>query len=244
MLKASWICGTIKFTRMARLWMEPVYQDLKYCLMAEFDCTKNGDGILVMVQLENPYWRKKYNRYIIMKTRCAFLTILCLFLWLHGQAQTNPILSGSTKFKVKFIFGTCSGTFDAPNGKVQFKESELDKSYFDLKVPVESFNTSISRRDKDMKSDAYFNVAKYPDIHFKSTKVYKKGDAFETIGMMKIKDVSKEVILPFTAEKQSDGSTLLKSNFTINRLDYKVGEKSKKMKEEVELEMTLQLGSI
>lgn len=179
-----------------------------------------------------------------MKTRFTLLTFLCLFLFTHGQAQNNPILSGSTKFGVKFIFGTCNGTFDPPSGKVQFKESDLDKAYFDLKVPVESFNTRISRRDKDMKSADYFDVAKYPYIHFKSTKVYKKGNAYETVGMMTIKDVSKEVILPFTAEKQSDGSMLLKSNFMINRLDYKVGEKSKKMKEEVQLEMTLQIGAI
>jgi polyisoprenoid-binding protein YceI len=179
-----------------------------------------------------------------MKTRFVLLTLIYMFVCLGVQAQNNPILSGSTKFKVKFIFGTCKGTFDPPSGKVQFKESELEKAFFDLKVPVESFDTNLERRDKDMKSAAYFNVEKYPDIHFKSTKVYKKGEVYEAVGMMHIKDVSKEVVLPFTAEKQSDGSTLLKSNFMINRLDYKVGEKSKKMKEEVELEMTLQIGAI
>ena len=82
-----------------------------------------------------------------------------------------------------------------------------------------------------MKSDKYFWVEKYPDIHFKSSKVEKKGDKYQATGTLTMRDVSRTVTLPFDAKKNSDGSYALTSSFDINRLDYKIGEKDWKLKD-------------
>ena len=88
-----------------------------------------------------------------------------------------------------------------------------------------------------MKSEKYFYVSKYPDIHFKSNKVEKKGGNYEATGSMTIRDVSKTVTLPFEAKKNADGTYALSSTFEINRLEYKLGEKDFKLKDIVTVDL-------
>ncbi len=76
-----------------------------------------------------------------------------------------------------------------------------------------------------------------PNIHFKSSKVEKKGDQYQAIGTLTIRDVSKTVTLPFDAKKNADGSYAISSTFDINRLDYKVGESNWKLKDVVTVTM-------
>ena len=170
-----------------------------------------------------------------------FIKILFLFILISvtetGYSQTSKVISGSTDFRVKFIFGTCHGTFDAPKGSAVFDDKNPAKASFNLTITANTFKTGNNTRDKDMKSEKYFYVSKYPDIHFKSTKVEKKDGKYQATGSMTIRDISKTVTLPFEAKKNADGSYVLSSTFEINRLDYKLGEKDFKLKDIVTVDL-------
>lgn len=167
-----------------------------------------------------------------------FAWIFCLTLiGFNTWAQTNHISSGSTKFSVKFVLGTCNGTFDGPKGSAIFNEEKPASSSFDLTVAAASFKTNNNSRDKDMKSEKYFFVTKYPEIKFKSTKVEKSGNGYQATGTLTIREVSKTVTLPFQAKKNTDSSYNLSSKFEVNRLDYHVGEKDWKLKDVVTVEL-------
>lgn len=146
-------------------------------------------------------------------------------------AQQSQMVSSSTNFSVKFILGTCKGSFEGPTGKILFNEKNPESSSFDLSIDVNSFNTNNNTRDKDMKSDKYFHVSKYPKIRFKSSKVEKKGDKYQTTGTLTMKDISKTVTLPFEANTNADGTISLSSTFEVNRLDYNIGAKDWKLKD-------------
>ena len=62
-----------------------------------------------------------------MRLQLTLWIILAVFT---GQvsAQTSKIVSGSTKFSVKFILGTCNGTFDAPRGEAIFNEKNPENA--------------------------------------------------------------------------------------------------------------------
>ena len=58
-------------------------------------------------------------------------------------------------------------------------------------------DTDNHDRDADLRSDTYFDVAKYPSITFRSTKVVTKGpDDFDVTGDLTIKNVTKPVTIP------------------------------------------------
>ena len=163
----------------------------------------------------------------------SFVFILGLLAFVQSPAQTSKVISGSTDFSVKFILGTCNGTFDAPKGAAIFNPDNLSASALNLTIPANTFKTNSDKRDKDMKSDSYFNVVKYPDIHFKSSKIEKTGSKYQAIGTLTIKDVSKTITLPFEAKKNAEGSYAISSTFDINRLDYKIGKSDWKLKDVV-----------
>jgi polyisoprenoid-binding protein YceI len=163
----------------------------------------------------------------------SFVLVLALLAFVQCPAQTSKVVSGSTDFSVKFILGTCNGKFDAPKGGAIFDPDHLNASAFNLTIAANTFKTNSDKRDKDMKSDSYFNVAKYPDIRFKSSQIEKKGTNYQAIGTLTIKDISKTVTLPFEAKKNGDGSYALSSTFDINRLDYNIGKSDWKLKDVV-----------
>jgi polyisoprenoid-binding protein YceI len=153
------------------------------------------------------------------------------------HAQTTAIVSGTTDFSIRFVLGTCNGTFDGPKGEARFDEKHTEDASFDITVPAASFKTNNNSRDKDLKSEKYFYVTKYPNIHFKSSKVERKDGKYLATGTLSIRDVARKVMLPFEAKKNNDGSYNLSSTFDINRLDYKVGEKDWKLKEVVTVKL-------
>jgi polyisoprenoid-binding protein YceI len=162
-----------------------------------------------------------------------FYTLILLLCASQVWSQTAKIVSGSTNFSVKFILGTCEGTFDAPKGIAVFDEKNVQAASFDITVVAGSFKTNNNSRDKDMKSEKYFFVEKYPEIHFKSSKVEKQNGGYQATGKLTMRDVTKTVTLPFEAKKNADGTYALSSAFQVNRIDYNIGEKDWKLKDVV-----------
>lgn len=173
-----------------------------------------------------------------MRNRLQIITLFFAFIGSNmAFAQTSKVVSGSTSFKVKYVLGTCDGTFDAPKGEAVFNENSPQNASFNIDIAANSFKTGNNSRDKDMKSDKYFYVEKHPNINFKSTKVEKKNGKYEAIGKLTIRDVTKTVTLPFEAKKNADGSYTLSSTFEVKRLDYKVGTKDWKLKDVVTVDL-------
>ncbi|MCF0039146.1 YceI family protein [Dyadobacter fanqingshengii] len=173
-----------------------------------------------------------------MRNRLQIITFFFAFIGPNmAFGQTSKVVSGSTNFKVKYVLGTCDGTFDAPKGEAVFNENSPQNASFNIDIAANSFKTGNNSRDKDMKSDKYFYVEKHPNINFKSTKVEKKNGKYEATGKLTIRDVTKTVTLPFEAKKNADGSYAVSSTFEVNRLDYKVGTKDWKLKDVVTVDM-------
>ena len=79
-------------------------------------------------------------------------------------------------------------------------------------------------RDNHLRSEDYFDVKNYPRIHFVSSRITpaKKAGTFFVSGNLTIKETTKEISFPFTAQPQADGF-LFNGEFKINRRDFKVG---------------------
>jgi polyisoprenoid-binding protein YceI len=99
----------------------------------------------------------------------------------------------------------------------------------EMTADATSIDTGNDIRDNDLKSDKYFNVAKYPTITFKSTS-FKKIDAtsYKVSGNLTIKGVTKPVVLDVLA--RTGVHPMNKKNIAgfritgkINRKDFSVG---------------------
>ncbi len=121
-------------------------------------------------------------------------------------------------FQVKFISENPEGVFSSMTGDISFEETNLARSFFNMKVDVKSINTGQGMLNIQAASDQWFDAEVYPHILFKSRNFVKVGNEFEVTGMLTIKDVTKEITFPFKFE-----NNVFTGVFEVDRLEYNVG---------------------
>jgi polyisoprenoid-binding protein YceI len=111
-------------------------------------------------------------------------------------------------------------------GQIEFDEKDLANSSFDFKIDVRTISTGNGMMNKKAQTPEWFDAVKYPYAKFKSTKVEKKeGSAYNIIGNLTIKGITKTVTVPANYTKSGNKITF-KGAFNVNRIDFKVGKKS------------------
>ncbi len=115
-----------------------------------------------------------------------------------AQTQTwylDPNHSAA-QFSVRHMgISTVRGTFTRTAGVV-VDSPDLSKASVDVTIDASSVDTRVEMRDKDLRSDNFFDVAKYPNITFKSKKAEAAGSGkLKVTGDLTIHGVTREVVL-------------------------------------------------
>lgn len=194
----------------------------------------------------------------IMKTIASLLmaAVLIPALSAFGPVEapswkTDPSHS-SVSFNVNHFLVPVEGRFNTFESEVRFAEDNLLNSSAEFTIDVASVDTRDAKRDKHLQSGDFFNAKKFPKMHFKSTKFEKKDGQLYVHGKLTIKDVTKDVSIPFKilGEMQHPmKKNMLVSGIqletTINRTDYEVGTGSwaatMVVGDEVDIKVTLEL---
>ena len=120
------------------------------------------------------------------------------------------------------------GFFRDFTGMVNFDAKDISKSTVEFTAKSTSVDTGVAARDNHLRTKDFFEVDKYPEITFKSTKVEKKGKAWLVIGDFTMKGVTKSITFPFQivgwlpADERSAGKMGISAETTINRRDFGV----------------------
>jgi polyisoprenoid-binding protein YceI len=150
------------------------------------------------------------------------------------NSSINWTISENYEIKFSSATGNPEGIFKTITGDIQFDDNDLASSKCDLTIDVNSINTGNGMKNKHAKSKKWFDADNYPNIEFKSAKFSKTETGFTVTGMMKMHGVEKEMTLPFTLS-----NNVFKSTFSINRIDFKIGEPMKKVSDEIKLEVSI-----
>ncbi len=166
------------------------------------------------------------------------LTVVLLVLFLAGFASGEEQKwkidknHSSIYFDVRHTYVTVRGMFKGFRGNIQFDPENKDAGRVEFEVDTASIDTNIVKRDNHLRSGDFFNASKYPLMTFKSKNVKHVSDnQYIVEGDLTIKDVTREVAVPFTyfgirdnPLKKGEQVAGFEGEFTINRLDYNVGD--------------------
>ncbi len=132
-------------------------------------------------------------------------------------------------FKVKHMgLVEVPGFFRDFTGEVNFDSKDVSKSKVTFKAMTTSVDTGVPGRDKHLRTADFFEVEKYPELTFQSTKVQKKGKGWIVIGDLTMKGVTKSVTIPFEiagwlpASERGGMKMGIAGETTINRRDFGV----------------------
>lgn len=130
-------------------------------------------------------------------------------------------------FQVRHMMSKVSGKFDDFSGKINADRAKPSASSVEFTIKAASINTGNADRDKDLRSANFFDVEKFPEITFKSSKIVpsKKKDVYEVTGDLTIHGVTKHVTLPvefngFGKDPWGGERAGFSLTTTINRKDY------------------------
>jgi polyisoprenoid-binding protein YceI len=135
---------------------------------------------------------------------------------------SHSVIGFSIKhFEISFV----RGRFKDFASSIHYDASDVTKSTVEFTAKVESIDTGVGGRDNHLRSADFFDVAKFPEMTFKSTKVEKKGKGYVMHGDFTLKGVTKPISFPFNvlgAVKDNRGNVRfgVAAETKINRRDY------------------------
>jgi len=160
-------------------------------------------------------------------TRITALALAIAPALAFGQVATWNIDGSHTRtgFSVKhLVISDVKGEFAKTEGKARIDEADLSKSSIEVTIDAASVDTRDAKRDNHLRSADFFDVAKFPTISFKSTKIEAGKDGALTVtGDLNMHGVTKPVTLEGSITKAITdpwGNTRRGASFT-GKLDRK-----------------------
>lgn len=169
------------------------------------------------------------KRIIVLATIVA---ALCSFT----LANLKPVDSeNAVTFVIKNVGINTKGSLNGLKGSIKWDAANPAASQISVTVDAATVSTNIDARDRHLKEEEYFNVAKYPTLSFNSTAV----SATTVTGNLTIKGVTKSITFPITVTPSGKGY-MFEGNFNINRRDFGVGGNSFVLSDDVKVTLKVQ----
>jgi polyisoprenoid-binding protein YceI len=163
----------------------------------------------------------------------AIVTTSALSLALSAAAQTSTWTidpnHSTAQFTVRHLgISNVSGDFTKVSGTVVLNDKDITQSQVNATIDVNSVDTRVADRDKDLRSPNFFDAEKYPTIEFKSKRIVNDGGKLQLVGDLTLHGTTREVTLDVDGPtpELSDPWGNLRRGFsaatTINRKDFGV----------------------
>ena len=123
------------------------------------------------------------------------------------------------------------GVFETFEAEIRFDPQALDRSRVAVTIDIASVNSESKDRDDTIRSASLFDVATWPSARFEAEGFTLNGGGdYEASGRLTMRDVTQDVVLPFTLEVAPDPDqpgrlrAVAKGELKVQRLDYGIGQ--------------------
>jgi polyisoprenoid-binding protein YceI len=93
------------------------------------------------------------------------------------------------------VISKVHGRFAKWSGAIALDAQDLTKSSVEVRVDAASIDTQVADRDTHLKSPDFLDVARYPELTFRSKKIEKAAGGYRVTGDLTLHGVTKEVTL-------------------------------------------------
>ncbi len=156
---------------------------------------------------------------------CLLLFLAVFMIPATAQAAEWTVEKENTRigFAVDFGGNTLDVTFSEYDLTIVFDASDLEAASVELVIDTTSAAAGLGDVDRAITAPKWFSSELFPSARFTSS-VFRALDdgSFEMDGTLLVRDVSREITIPFTLETD-DTSATAKGELKMLRVDYDLG---------------------
>jgi len=130
-------------------------------------------------------------------------------------------------FQVRHMMSKVSGKFSDFSGKINIDRAKPSASSVEFNIKAASVDTGVADRDNHLRTAEFFDVARCPELTFKSTSIVptKKKDVYDVTGDLTMRCVTKHITIPvefngFGKDPWGNERAGFSLTTTVNRKDY------------------------
>jgi len=153
--------------------------------------------------------------------------LAAMLLAASGGAMAEGVLIDKSEIRIvsKAQGASVEGRFRRWKANVDFRPSDLAKSKVNLEIELGSIDLASEATEAETRRAAWFDTAKFPVATFTSTAIRALGgDRYEIAGALAMKGVTKDIVVPVALRKDAGGNSVAEGQFTLKRLEFKIGE--------------------
>lgn len=159
---------------------------------------------------------------------------------LGAQVPLWRVDTAEVAFEIRNAGLPVHGSFDRVEARVCFDPMRPEASSLSGTIGPGTIRTGIDMRDHHLQRRGWFEVAKFGRIEMRSLRLRKTSGGYAGTFTLRIRDVRREVEVPFTFEPRGGGARLM-GELTIDRLDYGLGKPSIVLSDNVRIRVELDL---
>lgn len=139
-----------------------------------------------------------------------------------ANAETLPITTDNSKveFVAAKVTRSHNGSFQRFNGSIDLVNNAPEQSRVAIDIEANSVETDEPALTKHLQTPDFFDVAKFPKVTFKSTKIDPAGGAnYSVTGNFELHGIVSSITFPATIQVAPEKVTV-NAEFAINRKDW------------------------
>jgi polyisoprenoid-binding protein YceI len=171
-----------------------------------------------------------------------------------SQIYTLDAAHSYVGFQIEYMgFAKVRGRFPEVSGAIRYDAEDPTMTSASVRVEVASLDTDNDWRDKDLKSDQWFDAEAFPVMTFRSTQAIPTDVGFDLVGTLTIRDVAREIRLAMDEfsgvieDVRADTQVVFVGHAELDRKEFGVmGDRWSQVKEgivgvdsKVEIELTV-----
>ncbi len=156
-----------------------------------------------------------------------FVPSLAMLLLASSSASAQSVLID--KSEIRFISRqmgvNVEGRFRKWKANVDFRPKDLGHSRAEFEVDLASIDLASEESETEVGRPSWFDTARFPVAKFESTAMKDLGgEKYEVDGRLTLKGTVRDVAIPIEVKKDAAGNSVAAGQFTIKRLDFRIGE--------------------
>jgi len=126
----------------------------------------------------------------------ALLALSAPFALAQASSWKSDQAHSEVGFAVRHMgLSTVHGRFGKVDATLLFNDADIGKSTVTATIGIDTVDTGEAARDNHLKTDSFFDAAKFPTATFTSTSVARDGSNLKVTGNLTLHGVTKQVVL-------------------------------------------------